>query len=184
MEQIPSAPKRYLVTPQLLYKDSSKLAMKIDSSNFRPTFMIAIWRGGCVPGMVVQSYLMRSSIEKIDHIAIRTASYDNGKQQKEVKVFNLGYAVERLNAEDNLLIVDDIFDSGRTIEAVLNALKAKLRNNMPQNVKIAVVYHKVPNNKTHLKPDFVAKELGTEWVILPHEIDEMTTEELTICYGW
>ncbi|WP_282073250.1 hypothetical protein, partial [Janibacter hoylei] len=50
-----------------------------------------------------------------DHSAIRTSSYTGiDCQEPMVKVYALGYLIDTLNAEDALLVVDDVFDSGRS----------------------------------------------------------------------
>ena len=47
-----------------------------------------------------------------EHIAIRTSLYDGiNKRRDIVQVPGLHYVIENVNAEDNLLIIDDVFDS-------------------------------------------------------------------------
>ncbi|MGY8696909.1 MAG: hypoxanthine phosphoribosyltransferase, partial [Verrucomicrobiia bacterium] len=48
--------KIYLSADGLL-EDSWKLAAKVLDSGFKPTFMIAVWRGGAPIGIAVQEYL-------------------------------------------------------------------------------------------------------------------------------
>ena len=92
----------------------------------RPTFLVAIWRGGAPIGIAVQEVLEYHSIHA-DHIAIRTSSYSGiDAQQKTVRVHATDYLVSRLSAEDELLIVDDVFDSGHSLEAVIEELTAAL----------------------------------------------------------
>ena len=55
-----------------------------------------------------------------DHIAIRTSSYRGiNSRDKEIKVHGLGYIVERLESEDSLLIVDDVYDTGLSIQQTI-----------------------------------------------------------------
>ena len=70
------AEKQYL-SAQGLLEDSFKLAAQILASDFRPTFMIAVWRGGAPIGIAVQEFLAYHDIET-DNIAIRTSSYAAG----------------------------------------------------------------------------------------------------------
>ena len=44
--------------------------------------------------------------------------YGINKQAKEIKVHGLHYIIENANAGDSLLIVDDVFESGRSIFAL------------------------------------------------------------------
>ena len=80
--------KVYLDAQELL-EDSFRLAKLVVDSGFRPTFMIAVWRGGVPMGIAVQEFLAFHGIQT-DHIAIRTASYSGiDNQAREIKVFGL-----------------------------------------------------------------------------------------------
>ena len=54
------------------------------------------------------------------------------QQKGHVEVYGLSYLVKRLTHQDKLLIVDDVFDTGRTIDAVVNQLHKLLRKNLPE----------------------------------------------------
>src|SRR3546814_12328167 len=85
-------------------------------SGFKPTHLVGIWRGGAPVGIAVQELLDYHG-HHCDHIAIRTSSYKGiDEQDPQVKVFALGYLIDTLNPEDRLLIIDDVFDSGRSEE--------------------------------------------------------------------
>lgn len=167
--------KTYLNAEDLL-RDSFQLAINILKSDFRPNFIVGVWRGGTPIGIAVQELLDYYGVES-DHIAIRTSSYIGMQQQKTVKVHGLEYIIENINAEDSLLIVDDVFDSGRSIEAVMRDLNLKCRKNMPEDVRIATVYYKPTRNKTSLKPDFYCRETD-EWLVFPHELKDLSIEEI------
>lgn len=168
--------KLYICANDLL-EDSFRLAMQILESGFRPTHIVGIWRGGAPVGIAVQELLEYHGLVS-DHIAIRTSSYfaiDN--QSPFVKVFALGYLVDTLNPEDRLLIVDDVFDSGRSIQAFIHELAYKCRNNMPGEIRIATVYYKPSRNQTELVPDFYVKETE-QWLVFPHEIVGLDEAEI------
>ncbi len=170
-----SLAKTWLTADDLLI-DSYRLANRIIDAGFRPTHIVGIWRGGAPIGIAVQELLEYNGIEA-DHIAIRTSSYTGIDQQKEVRVYALGYLVDTLNPEDRLLVIDDVFDSGRSIEAFLRELKARCRSNMPREAKIATVYYKPGRNKTTLKPDFYVHETE-DWLVFPHEINGLSKAEI------
>ena len=169
-------PKIWLTADELL-GDSFRLARQVLESGFRPTHLVGIWRGGAPIGIAVQEFFDVHGVE-CDHIAIRTASYTGIDQQsKTVKVYALGYLIDTLNANDRLLVIDDVFDSGRSIEAVLAELKARCRANLPADIRIATVWYKPARNQTALKPDYFIHE-SNEWLVFPHEIDGLTPEEI------
>ncbi len=172
-----AAMEKLFISAEDLLVDSFKLADQIYRSGFRPHFIVGVWRGGAPVGIAVQEYLDCVGLDT-DHIAIRTSSYYAIDQQdKEVRVHGLNYIVDNVNAEDELLLVDDVFDSGRSIVAILNELKDKTRANMPQTIKIATPYYKPERNMTDIVPDYFIHETD-RWLVFPHELTGLTPEEL------
>jgi hypoxanthine phosphoribosyltransferase len=160
-----------------LLRDSIELARRVVRSGFRPTFLVAMWRGGAPIGIAVQEVLEYHAIHA-DHIAIRTSSYTGiDRQSKVVRVHALDYLVSRLEAEDELLLVDDVFDSGRSLDAVFAELKARCRRNLPERIRIATVYYKPDRNRSTLVPDYYVKATD-RWLVFPHEIQGLTREEI------
>jgi len=168
---------KLFISADSLLRDSMELARLIVHSGFRPTFLVAMWRGGAPIGITVQEVLEYHAIHA-DHIAIRTSSYTGvANQSKTVRVHALDYLVSRLSAEDELLLVDDVFDSGRSLEAVLAELKRRCRRNLPEKIRIATAYYKPARNRSALIPDYYVR--ATEhWLVFPHEIQGLTREEI------
>ena len=168
--------KVYIGAEELL-ADSFRLAEQIYKSGFRPNFIVGVWRGGTPVGIAVQEYLDFAGVDT-DHISIRTSSYYGiGKQDKHVRVHGLQYMIDNINAEDELLIVDDVFDSGRSIVAILDQLKEKCRRNLPETIRIATPWYKPSKNNTDIEPDYFIHETA-EWLVFPHELSGLTTEEI------
>jgi uncharacterized protein len=171
-----SMDKLFISADELL-RDSMELARRIVVSGFRPTFLVGMWRGGAPIGIAVQEVLEYQGIHT-DHIAIRTSSYtDIDTQAKAVRVHALDYLVSRLAAEDEMLLVDDVFDSGRSLEAVIEELKRRCRRNLAEKIRIATVYYKPKRNRSALVPDYCIHETDS-WLVFPHEIQGLTREEI------
>lgn len=169
--------QKQFITAQTLLEDSFRLAAKVFEDGFRPHFIVGIWRGGAPIGIAVQEYFDYKEIET-DHIAVRTSSYYGIDQQsKEIKVHGLHYLIENANADDSLLIVDDVFDSGRSVDALIAQIAKLSRKNMPGDIRIACPYFKPANNKTNIKPDYFVHE-SNEWLVFPHEISGLTPDEI------
>ena len=118
--------EKIFISADSLLRDSMELAMNVLRSGFRPTFLVAIWRGGAPIGITVQEVLEYHGVI-VDHIPIRTSSYVGIDQQaKSVRVHALDYLVSRLEEHDRLLLIDDVFDSGRSLEAVMSRVAAAL----------------------------------------------------------
>lgn len=168
--------KRYITASELL-KDSFSLAMKILESDFRPTFIIGVWRGGAPIGIAVQEVLEVCGVTT-EHIAIRTSSYNGIDQRsKTVKVHGLGYIIDTIKAEDDLLIVDDVHDSGLSVAELINQIKTRSAENAPRSIKIATVYFKPSQSKVSYAPDYYLHTTN-DWLVFPHELQGLTTEEL------
>ena len=165
-----------VLSAQDLLEDSFRLGLDILESGFRPTMIIAIWRGGTPVGMAVQEILSYCGVES-DHIAIRTSSYVGVDERGSVAVHGLNYIVKKICHDDRLLIVDDVFDTGNTIVAVIEELKRRARDNTPEDIRVAVPWYKPTRNETDLEPDYFIRETA-EWLVFPHELDALSAEEL------
>jgi hypoxanthine phosphoribosyltransferase len=169
--------EKLFISANSLLSDSMELARRVVASGFRPTFLVAMWRGGAPIGIAVQEVLEYYSIE-VDHIAIRTSSYIGiDTQAKTVRVHAIDYLVSRLTAEDKLLLVDDVFDSGRSLEAAIAELKARCRRNFPEQYRIATVYYKSSRNRSSLLPDYYVLDTD-KWLVFPHELVGLTKQEI------
>lgn len=168
--------KRYLDANELL-EMSFALANQIIESGFVPTHMVGIWRGGAPIGIAVQELLEARGIE-CDHIAIRTSSYTGiGKRERRVKVYALGYLIDTLSSTDSLLLVDDVFDTGKSVKAFVSELALRCRRNTPETIKIATVFYKPSKNQTDLVPDYFIHETE-DWLVFPHELNGLTDEQI------
>ena len=168
--------KIYISANNLLV-DSFKLAEQIYDSGFRPNFIIGVWRGGTPVGIAIQEYLDYLGVIT-DHIAIRTSSYFGIDQQdKNVRVHSLDYIIENVNADDHVLLVDDVFDTGRSVQAIFNALQAKTKNNMPTDIRVACPWFKPSRNVTNLSPEYYVHETD-QWLVFPHELKGLEQSEI------
>ncbi|ALE52368.1 hypoxanthine phosphoribosyltransferase [Candidatus Thioglobus autotrophicus] len=171
-----SIEKTYISADELLL-DSFRLGVAIHNSGFRPDFIVGVWRGGTPVGIAIQEILAYLGNDT-DHIAIRTSSYEGINNQKDqVQVHGLDYLIRHINAEDKLLLVDDVFDSGRSIQAIIETLREKSRKNTPDDIRIAVPWYKPDNNKTEITPEYFMYQTN-DWLIFPHEMDGLSKEEI------
>lgn len=169
--------EKIYITADSLLADSFRLGGQVLDSGFAPTHLVGIWRGGAPVGIAVQELLAYHDCP-CDHIAIRTSSYTGiDCQAPEVRVFALGYLIDTLGPDDRLLVIDDVFDSGRSVAAFLAELSARCRHNTPRDIRIATVYYKPARNQTDLTPDFFVHQTDA-WLVFPHEINGLTIDEI------
>lgn len=139
--------------------------------------MIAVWRGGVPIGIAVQEYLAYHGIDT-DHIAIRTASYTGiDRQSREIRISGLDYLVRHMNHEDRVLIVDDVFDTGRSVQAIIDQIRQRARRNAPREIRVAVPYYKPSRNQTERVPDYYLYQTEA-WLKYPHSLEGLSREEI------
>lgn len=169
--------EKLFISADSLLRDSMELGLRVVRSGFRPTFLVGIWRGGAPIGIAVQEILEYNGIE-CDHVPIRTSSYASiGQQSRTVRVHAVDYLVSALNADDQLLLIDDVFDSGRSLEAVIAELRRRCRRNLPEQIRIATVYYKPARNCSSLTPDYYVRATD-QWLVFPHEVQGLSREEI------
>lgn len=160
--------------------DSYRLAEAIYRSGYRPTLIIGLWRGGSTVALVVQECLAYLGVPA-DHTTIRTSyggrpQYERSISRSEsIRVHGKSYALETLSANDRLLIVDDVFRSGRHIRAVVDQLRVGLRRNMPKELRVAALWKHTQSKSSQL--DYFLHETD-QWIVLPYELSGLSPEEL------
>ena len=179
--------KRYVEEQELL-EDSYRLAVKIYQSDFRPDFIVGVWRGGSTVGIYVQECLQYLGVET-DHIAIRTSyqGHDDYFRQLEqgtqMRAHGLQYLFENLDAGDALLIVDDVYSTGRNVQSVLERLREKTKRNMARNVRIAAPYYRPDAAAGNPAPEYFLQQTS-DWLVLPYELTGISRNELQAHKPW
>ncbi len=170
-------PEKLYVGAQELLEDAFRLGARVLASGFRPSFIVALWRGGVPIGMAVQELLDYFGVPT-DHIAIRTSSYQGiDGRSPTVRIHGTSYLIKNIEHDDRLLIVDDVFDTGHTIRALIEHLREKARLNTPGDIRVAVPYYKPARNETDLAPDFYLHETD-RWIKFPYSLEGLTRAEL------
>ena len=175
--------KKQFLDEQQLLLDSFKLGVQVIESGFRPTFIVGLWRGGSTVGIYVQECLQTLGVIT-DHIAIRTSyrgapSYEAmvSEPESQIRVHGTEYLLEKLNAEDSLLIVDDAFSTGLSIQAVIRHLQTRLKRNFPSDVRVATLYQRPSYRKTDFAPDYCVHSTS-DWLVFPYEMSGLNQEEI------
>ena len=171
------------IEEQTLIEDTFRLGVNIYNSGFHPSFIVGLWRGGSSVGIYLQECLQYLGVET-DHISIRTSysGVDNYQQmiddpENRIRVHGTQYLLENLNAEDRLLIVDDVHSTGLTVQTVISQLKKRLKRNMPKQVRTATVWHKPASRRTQHPPDYFLHETNL-WLVLPYELNGLTVDQI------
>ena len=174
--------KQFVAEEELLL-DAYRLGVTVFDSGFRPSFIVGLWRGGSSVGIAVQECLQHLGVAT-DHISLRTSYRGMQRYQRmvdeassEIRVHGTQYLLETMNAEDGLLIVDDVYSTGLNVKAVIDRLARRTRMNMPRDVRIAVPWYKPARNRTGRVPDYYLHETD-KWLVLPYELNGLSVEEI------
>lgn len=137
------------------------LALKIQASNWMPSVIVGVSRGGMLPATLL-SHSWRLPMK-----ALNVSLRDNAKLQPDHAV----WLEELVQSGKRVLVMDDINDSGATIHWI----KQDWQNRVPSasfsdHVRFAVLLNKSTSTES---PEYVAKEISTEkletWWIFPWE---------------
>lgn len=175
-----TATDKIFVDEQTQILDAYRLGEKIYADGFRPTFVVGLWRGGSTVALVVQECLAYLGVPT-QHTTIRTSyggrvQYENSiASSEQIRVHGKSFALDSLDASDRLLIVDDVYRTGRHSKAVLERLRTGLRRNMPQEVRVAALWKHADSDGDDL--DYYLHETD-RWVVLPYELSGLTAVEI------
>ena len=149
-----------------------ELILKIAESGYQIDIIIAIMRGGAIPAVLI------SRVLKKDTAYLCAKSYSGEKtediQSKEI-VFSREISTTVKNMQGNVLLIDDLLDSSRTMTEAIKFLKnyGPLKGKI-KNIKTAVIWRKPRAAK--FPCDYVVKDLTEDlWVVQPFEKMESVT---------
>jgi hypoxanthine phosphoribosyltransferase len=164
--------KHYISADNYL-QDIWRLAHAVAKSDYKVDALIVLWRGGAPVGVAMHEFLTQVGYQ-VKHLPLKCSSYtDIGKNDGEVQFVHPEVVLNYLEKTDNVLVVDDVFDTGKTAKAVLEKL-----DGVCKDVRFACVYWKKPQNQTEIEPDYFVKEIGTSWLVFPHEILGLSEDEI------
>ena len=168
--------EKHYIRSEDLIQDSFRLAWQVYEDGYRPNYIIGVWRGGAPIGIAVQEFFSVLGVPS-DHIAIRTSHYKGiDDRSTEVQVYGLNCIIKQVESDDSLLIVDDVHDTGISIEKIVSDLQSACKKNTPE-IRVATPYFKPSKNKTSRTPDYYLHETD-RWLVFPHELDGLSIEEI------
>ena len=163
----------YLSAEQLL-NDSQALALQIVNSGFQPELLVALWRGGAPIGLAIHEVFALTSAG-CEHLCIRAESY-RGLNQQQVRFFGLELLPPLQASSARILLVDDVFDTGRTMQALIKHF-ALIAPGQKLDLRIATPWYKPGKNQTALVPDYHLHTTD-DWLVFPHELQDLSDAEI------
>ncbi|MBP2025470.1 hypoxanthine phosphoribosyltransferase [Peptoniphilus stercorisuis] len=126
-----------------------------DEYRDKDLLVISLLRGS----FVFAADLVREMDIKLEIDFLTTASYGN-EETFSGKVKFLSELRSKVEGRD-VLIVDDIMDTGHTMKAVVE----KLKEENPKSIKTCVVLDKPSRREVELEPDYVAFEIPDVFIV-------------------
>ena len=164
--------KHYIDATEYLH-DNWRLAADIRRSGWKPDFLVGLWRGGAPVAVAIHEFLKVTGWN-VQHVPLKCASYTGiGENAGEVAFTHGDIVFGMFRRGDRVLVIDDVFDTGKTAAAVKGRMDA-----IGVEMRLACVYWKPQKNVTSLRPDYFVKDVGLDWIVFPHEIDGLTPEEV------
>ena len=164
-----------------------KLAHRIAADGFVPDVIYVSLRGGAYIGNVISEYfkINREDRHPVFYAAVVARSYLDISKRERVHVDGWTYDPEHLRNGDKILLVDDIFDSGNTINYLVDILIDK---GIPRSdIKVAVhdyKHRRYTKEQLPIQPDYYCRlhDLGSPdddfWIhYLSHELAGLTPDE-------
>ena len=171
--------------------DALKLAHKIYKDGFIPDVIYCSLRGGAYMANVISEYFkVLSKVEKFHPVlyaGVVARSYSDIAQHTKVYIDGWTYPPENLRPGDKILLVDDIFDSGLTINSLVETLMNS--RGMPrEDIKVVVhdyKYFSYYKEQLPIQPDYYSRKIVINkpednlWIhYMSHELIGLTQEEL------
>jgi hypoxanthine phosphoribosyltransferase len=165
-----------------------KLAHSIYTGGFIPDVIYVSLRGGAYLGNIISEYFkfIRKDAHPVYYAAVVARSYTDVATAEKVKVDGWTYSPDYLRVGDKVLLVDDIFDTGRTINYLAQIIIDK---GIPRkDLKIAVhdyKYFRDKEDQLTFQPDYWCRkhEMSVHdestWIhYMSHELTGLTEQEI------
>jgi hypoxanthine phosphoribosyltransferase len=165
-----------------------KLANRIYKEGFHPDVIYVSLRGGAYLGNIISEFfkIVHKGKHPVYYAAVVAHSYTDVASAQSVRVDGWTYSPEHLRVGDKVLLVDEIFDSGRTINHLANII---LDKGIPRDdLKIAVHDYKdilEDHRKFPIRPDYWCRrhEMSTKdesgWIhYMSHELVGLSGQEI------
>jgi len=141
-------------------KLTRQLAHQIQDDGYHPDIIVAIARGGYIPARLLCDHL------DINNLASFRVTHYTGAQKAEQTRLSLPLTIDVRGM--NVLLVDDITDTGDTLRLALDHIHAF----QPQQLRVAVLHHKTVST---VVPDYYARKIVRwRWITYPWAVIEDT----------
>lgn len=136
------------------FKEDAKILVE-KCTPFEPDVLLAVARGGVTLG-----HMMSQAMNMRNLFTLNSIHYNDTQKLDTFNIFN----IPDLSNAKKVLVLDDIVDSGETMQEILRILGEKFPH---VEFKLATIFYKTT---AILQPDFAVKE-ATDWIDFFWETD-------------
>ena len=148
----------------------NKISFQMYKDNWRPDYIVGLTRGGLIPAVYLSHWL------DIPMWTLKVSLRDDGQTETNAWMAEDAYGYNE--APKNILIVDDINDSGKTMQWIKQDWQSSCCPTDPRwqsiwnnNVRFAVLTHNTVSEFQDI--DYMAQEINKhqdpQWVVYPWE---------------
>jgi hypoxanthine phosphoribosyltransferase len=166
----------------------SDISMKMHRDNWKPDYIVGLTRGGLIPAVYLSHYLdvpmetlkvsLRDNAETETNCWMAEDAFGYDYSNEIIETYPASIYGEEGQGK-NILIVDDINDTGATLDWIINDWQSSCMPDSPKwlnvwgnNVRIAVLVDNLSSNFSR-KVDYCAKEINKAekdvWIVYPWE---------------
>ncbi len=171
----------------MIRNNAIKMAYRIYRDGFIPDIIYVSLRGGAYMGNVISEYFkfITDEARPVFYAAVVARSYTDVSTQEEIKIDGWTYSPDLLKGGEKVLLVDDVYDSGRTVNYLTEEL---LRRGLKRDdIKVVVhdykVRHYLPDTLP-IHPDYYCRKIEVPtaedetWIhYMSHELVGLTAVE-------
>ena len=134
-------------------KTLSEIISQMKSSNFTPEIIFSINRGGCIPGVYLSHRI------NVQHKVINIQLRDDLNSPNIKSLSNI------ISVYNNILIIDDINDTGSTF----NFIKKSFKNHNKKLYYASLIENKTSSFKVNFFGKIIDKSVDPKWIVFPWE---------------
>jgi uncharacterized protein len=168
--------RKQLIAPDELVRDAWAFAHLLDARGVRPEMVLGIARGGALVAIFLHEALEVLQGRSLSFGVLGARSYSGIGAAGAVEVEDPAAVLSRAPEAGTVLLVDDIFDRGRTLIAVRDRLR-EAPGGSRRSVETATLYRKPANHEVDDRPDHHLRDVE-DWLVLPHELHGLSEAEL------
>jgi hypoxanthine phosphoribosyltransferase len=164
--------KKVYYTEEQIRKMTQKIIVQMYNDNWRPDYIVGLTRGGLVPAV----HMSHAINTRMETLKVSLRDHEDCESNCWMSEDAFGYNQE----PKNILIVDDINDSGATLDWIINDWQSSCLPNDPKwdnvwgnNVRFAVLIDNLSSNFSR-KVNYAAEEINKAeedvWIVYPWEV--------------